>query len=120
METTIYDAHRRARIYIADDGDNSIYTWDGKAVAVIDGEHVFGWRGRHIGWFVEGILYDGQGYRIGFLAETFPVATYPEPAKYSKHAKAQRLARHAPRGRPAFSAGNSNEDLETFIRQDAA
>lgn len=119
METTIYDAHRRPRIYIANDGDDSIYTWDGHAVACLDGEHVFGWRGRHIGWFVDGILYDCQGYRVGFIAEAFPVPTFAEPAKYAKHAKTQRYARHAPHGRPEFSLGNAHQDLETFIRQDA-
>ena len=119
METTIYDIHRRARIYLADDAEKSIYTWDGHAVACLDGEQVYGWRGRHIGWFVDGILYDGAGYRVGFTAEACPEQTYAEPAKYSKHTHPKRFTRRDPHARPALSQGNSQQDLEAFIRQDA-
>jgi hypothetical protein len=119
METTIYDVHRRARIYLADDPENSIYTWDGHAVAHIDGEQVYGWRGRHIGWLVDGILYNSKGFRVGFTAETFAVETFEEPMKYSKHAKTQRFTHSAPYARPALSQGNSQQDLDEFIRQDA-
>jgi len=119
METTLYDAHRRPRIYISADGENNIYTWDGHAVACIDGEHVFGWRGRHIGWFIEGVLYDGKGLRIGFTAETFTVPTFPDPGKYAKYTKSRRYPKLPAPARPELSQGNSNEDLETFIRQNA-
>jgi len=119
MEMTIYDIHRRPRIYLAEDAQNSIYTWDGHAVACLAGEHVYGWHGRHIGWFVDGILYDGKGYRVGFTAETCPEAPYLEPAKYAKHGQTQRFKPSAPPARPVLSQGNSPQDLEAFIRQDA-
>ena len=119
METTIYDIHRRARIYLAEDAENSIYTWNGHAVAWLDGDEVYGWRGRHIGWFVDGILYDGTGYRVGFTAEKCPVAPYPEPAKFSRHTRTQRFTHSNPYARPTFSQGNSQQDLDAFIRQDA-
>jgi hypothetical protein len=119
METTIYDVHRRARIYLADDDHNAIYTWDGHAVAWLDGEQVYGWRGRHLGWFVDGILYDGAGFRVGFTAEACPEETYAEPSKYEKHRPTQRFTHSAPYARPAFSQGNSSQDLDAFIRQDA-
>jgi 4-fold beta-flower domain-containing protein len=119
METTVYDVHRRARIYLADDAENSIYTWDGHAVAWLDGEQVYGWRGRHLGWFVAGILYDGAGYRVGFTAETCPEETYAEPPKYAKHRHTQRFTHSAPYARPTLSQGNSSQDLDEFIRQDA-
>src|SRR5687768_16299631 len=119
METTIYDVHRRARIYGTDDADDAIYTWDGHAVARLDGEQVYGWRGRHIGWFVDGILYDGTGYRLGFTAKTCPVAPFPEPAKYSRRTPTQRFTHSVPYARPKFSEGNSLQDLDVFIRQNA-
>ena len=119
METTIYDSYRRPRIYLADDGENSIYTWDGHAVACLDGEHVYGWRGRHIGWFSEGILYDLTGYRIGFTAAACKIETFAEPAKYSKLTRSYCFVKGVPYTRPRFSQGNSNQDLEDFIRQDA-
>ena len=117
METTLYDVHRRARIYIAADEDKSIYLWDGHAVASIDGEDVYGWRGRHLGWFVAGVLYDGNGRGIGFTAETFKEPTFPDPGKFAKHTKSRRYPKLPPRTRPEFSQLNSGEDLEVFIRQ---
>ena len=119
METTLYDAHRRPRVYISADGENNIYTWDGHVVACIDGEEVFGWRGRHIGWFVEGVLYDCKGFRIGFTAESFTDQTFPDPGKYAKYVKPRRYPKLTAQARPEFSQGNSNEDLEKFIRQNA-
>ena len=119
METNIYDTHNRPRIYLADDGDQSFYTWDGHAVACLAGEHVFGWKGRHIGWFVEGILYDDKGFRIGFTSATCPADTYTEPAKYTKFSKLERFRQQTPHRRPALSLTNSNQDIDDFIRQDA-
>lgn len=119
METTIYDTHNRPRIYFADDGDKSIFTWDGHAVACLAGEHVFGWRGRHIGWFVAGILYDIKGFRVGFTSATCPADTYAEPVKYTKFTKLDRFKQQAPYRRPALSLTNSNQDIDSFIRQDA-
>ena len=117
METTLYDAHRRPRIYISGDGENDIYTWDGHAVACIDGEQVFGWRGRHIGWFIKGVLYDCKGFRIGFTAEQFTDPTFPVPAKYAKYTTTRRYPKLTAQARPELSQGNSRADLETFIRQ---
>lgn len=119
METTLYDAHRRPRVYISADGENNIYTWDGHVVACIDGEEVFGWRGLHIGWFVEGVLYDCRGFRVGFTAENFTDPTFPDPGKYAKYTKPRRYPRLTVQARPEFSQGNSNADLEKFIRQNA-
>jgi len=119
METTIFDIHRRARIYLTDDAEKSIYTWDGHAVACLNGEQVYGWHGRHLGWFVDGILYDGRGYRVGFTAENCPEAPYDEPPKHSKHGQTQRFKHGAPYARVTFSQGNSPQDLDAFIRQDA-
>jgi sugar/nucleoside kinase (ribokinase family) len=52
MEITIFNRKGRAVAYIADDGEDSIYTWDGHAVAYVDDEVVHGWNGRHLGWLI--------------------------------------------------------------------
>ncbi|HEX5104566.1 MAG TPA: hypothetical protein VFV87_12185 [Pirellulaceae bacterium] len=119
METTIYDVRNSPRIYIAADGERSVYTWDGHAVAYIVGENVFGWHGKHIGWFVADILYDIKGHRIGFTATTCRADTYAEPVKYTKFTKAERFKPQVPYRRPVFSQLHSNQDIDAFIRQNA-
>jgi CheY-like chemotaxis protein len=118
-EVTIYDVHRTPRIYIADDEDRSIYTWDGHAVACLVEDQVFGWRGRHIGWLVDGVLYDLKGFRVGFTAAACDAETFGEPGKYTKHRKAARLKPRTPQVRPGLSTLNSLQDMDAFIRQDA-
>ena len=119
MEQTLFDRSGRAQAYIAEDGEGSIYTWDGHAVAYIDGENVFGWRGRHLGWFADGTVYDRSGRRVGFIREESPVAPYAEAAKYAKYAKYARSARQAAYARPALGMGYSDIDLLDFVKQDA-
>ena len=115
MEITLFDRKGHPVAYIAEDGESSIYTWHGHAVAYIDGDVVHGWNGRHLGWFIDGIVYDLHGRRAGFVRETCPVAAYAEPAKYAKHAKYARYAAYAPFARPGLSIGNSDEDLGDLL-----
>jgi hypothetical protein len=90
-ERSLYDVTGSAIAYIADDNEESIYLWSGHAVAYISNENIFGWNGQHLGWFVDGIIYDLQGRRVGFVRERCPVATYTQPAKYAKYAKYRKI-----------------------------
>lgn len=120
MEVTLYDAKGHPVAYVADDGENSIYLWDGHAVAYFDGETVHGWNGKHLGWYVGGVLYDLHGRRVGSIGEKCPFALYAEPAKYAKHAKYAKYARYAASARPALSSGYGSESLEAFLNGGAA
>ena len=119
MEITLFDKHGKPVAYIADDGENSIYLWSGHAVAYIDGENVYGWNGKHLGWFVDGIIYNIRGRRVGSIREKCPFATYAEPAKNAKYAKYAKYARYAAYAIPALSTGYSDEDFEEFLKQGA-
>jgi len=118
METTLYDKGGHAVAYIANDGDSTIYLWNGRAVAYIyDNEKVYSWRGHHLGWFIDGIIYDKRGLRTGFLAETCPSALLAALAKMAKLAKNMKMARLAAYARPALSRGYSEEPLQAFLAQ---
>jgi len=81
MELTIYDRNGRPHAYIAYGDEKIIYLWNGKPVAYLDGEHVYGFNSKHLGWFENGVMYDGQGRRIGFTQKTYPSITQVEPVK---------------------------------------
>jgi hypothetical protein len=73
METTFYDNSGHPVAYLSPENDNSIYIWDGHAVAYIIDELIYGWRGRHIGWFVKGVLYDLNVIKSGQSRKSVPI-----------------------------------------------
>ena len=117
METTLYDGHGHPIAYIADDDEHSIYLWSGPAVAYIVDENLFGWNGRHLGWFVDGVLYNLKGYRVGSVRNKCSHAVYEGHAKYAKYIKHAKHARYAASARPTLKLSYSNEDLSGLLKQ---
>jgi hypothetical protein len=94
MEKALFDKFGVPNAYIADDFNATIYLWDGEAVAyVYEDRHVYGLNGRHLGWFIDEVIYDQNGERIGFTAGTCPVNIAELPSK------AKRRPRHETRPR---------------------
>ena len=62
-ETTLYDSKGKAAAYIAD--DMTIYLWSGKPIAYLSsgggGTSVYGFNGKHLGWFEKGYIRDHDG-----------------------------------------------------------
>lgn len=44
-----------------DAASDVIYAWSGKPVAILDDESLFGFDGRHVGWFMDGWVRDHHG-----------------------------------------------------------
>ena len=117
MDTTLFDGEGRPAAYLIDDGEKIIYLWDGRAAAYLAGEDIYGWNGKHLGWFREGVLYNPDGYRVGSTREKCPSPTHDDPVKYRKlplYAKAEKLASPA---QPALNDAYSEENLEEFLKQ---
>jgi hypothetical protein len=72
MDGVLYDGRGQPTAYFEDDGERLIYLWSGYAVAYLVGDLVYGWNGRHLGWYREGVLYDTLGRRVGSLGEQCP------------------------------------------------
>jgi len=66
-EISLYDSEGDAVAYIDTDDDLNIYLWGGKPVAYLDGDSLYGFNGHHLGWFREGIVWDHEGYAVGFV-----------------------------------------------------
>ena len=64
-EITLFDANGAPVAYIAPDEEWAIYLWNGKPVAYLehDGDafSIYGFNGKHLGWFDEGVVRDHQG-----------------------------------------------------------
>jgi hypothetical protein len=64
-ELVFFDSHGAAVAY-KDEGDDVIFLWDGRPVAILDEESVFFFDGRHAGWFFDGWIRDHQGGAVYF------------------------------------------------------
>ena len=118
METTLFDAQGEPVAYLSDDYDRTIYLWDGHPVAYLyEEQHVYGCNGRHLGWFIEQILYDEQGERIGFTFVSCPTAVAKEPAKAKKLPRDEIKPRWKAPATPNLRFEPSPRPLADFLAQ---
>ena len=115
MEVTLYDHTGKPVAYLDKDDDDTIWMWEGRAVAYLEGNVIFGWNGEHLGWFIDDIVYDYHGYKIGFTAETCPRHLKFEPYKSFKRFKRfKRFQRHI-KPMPYLRLSVSNTSLAEFL-----
>jgi hypothetical protein len=53
-------------------------------VAYLEQQSIFGFNGKHLGWFRDGIVRDQQGYAAGFVEGAVSKLTKLEPLKSLK------------------------------------
>ncbi len=116
METTLFNKNGKPVAYLAEDGE-TIYLWDGRAVAYVVGDRVIGWNGRQLGWFANGTVFDIYGLRTGFIKSKSPIPTDLEPGKPAKQVKGARSTRQGAIPKPAMCYGYSERSLEEILEE---
>lgn len=119
METTLYNQHGKPVAYIAEDGE-TVYSWDGRALAYIWEDKVFGWNGRQLGWYDNGTIFDIFGMRSGFIRKKSPIPTQTEPMKPVKGMKPVKTPRQTAVSKPVLIYGYSVKTLEELLEDGAA
>ena len=118
MNRTLFDKRGNPVAYIAPDYRETIYLWDGRPVAYLfDQMHIFGINGRHLAWFINGIVYNINGERIGFTFETCPVPPGKEPAKGKKFLVAEIRPKWRIPPSPALTFNIGPEDLVQLLEK---
>ncbi|HEY3372060.1 MAG TPA: hypothetical protein VGK10_14485 [Prolixibacteraceae bacterium] len=117
MEIALYNKSGHPVVYLSADDENSIYTWDGHAVAYIADDLIYGWRGKHLGWYINGILYDVFGYKVGSIKQKCCSPTSDESSKEAKYPQYARYTKYAIQGKPILRRSYSTEELIDFITQ---
>lgn len=93
LQVTLYDKDKEAIAYIDYDDEETIYTFEGEPMAYIESkEQVYGFNGKLLGWYVNGILYDQTYNAVGAKhgiarGGVNTVVTRPEKIKGVKHTK---------------------------------
>jgi len=69
QKISLYDHTGEAVACIAD--DENIYLSKGDAIAYLNEQSIYGLNGKHLGWFKDGIIWDHEGYAVGFIDGAF-------------------------------------------------
>ncbi|EKP0300688.1 4-fold beta flower protein [Aeromonas veronii] len=117
-DVSLFNTQGKPVAYISDGSEQVIYLFNGLPVAYIDyNNNVYGFNGRHLGWFEDEILWDHHGNRLGFTKSTYRGYSSIEPFKGFKQFKPfKEYAQYAPY-KPYKSYSNSYADLETWLMQ---
>ncbi len=121
MEKTLFDKNGDATAYLTDDYQETIYLWDGEPVAyLLNSRLVYGFNGKHLGWFIDSIVYDYDGKRIGFTSVTCPVIPSKEPGRYKKKIKAEVQPKWKESTLPQLKYEVSEESFKDFLLEGSA
>lgn len=108
-EITLFDGAGNPHAYIAVDDELTIYLWGGKPAAYLKkddegGFHVYGFNGKHLGWFVRNVIWDQQGYGSCATKDAISGSTKFEPFKSFKQFKPFKSFTEFAPFRPSFSS----------------
>lgn len=118
METVLCDLKGQAVAYIVTEDDNTIYLWSGHAVAYLNERRIYGWKGKHLGWFIDGIVYDCLGHQVGFTKEKSPIAIDTTVAKSPRLAQTLKFPPYPPVPKPILTTIKADLTLLRFLKQE--
>ena len=133
-EITLFDSAGTPTAYIDMKEDMTIYLWNGHPVAYLtpasDSFSIYGFNGKHLGWFENGIIRDHKGFGVGFVKGAVSNVTLrQEPLKKLKKLSPlkslEKLEPLKPLGKQKFSeiplkvflALGSKKDLQDIIEE---
>jgi hypothetical protein len=121
VEKTLFNRNGLPIAYITDDDNQDIYLWNGHAVAhIFENEHVYGVNGIHLGWFVQEIIFNNDGERVGFTSSTCPVNIAKEPNKTQKSPRTEIRLRWKAPAFPHLTLKIAKQDLSDFLKHGQA
>jgi 4-fold beta-flower domain-containing protein len=123
-EVSLFDGSGHAVAYVATEDALTIYLWSGKPVAYLDGDqsggyNVYGFNGRHLGWYLQGIIWDHQGAASCAQKERLMVLSHLEPLKSLKALKPLASLKELAPLRPLFTNKFGDTPCELLLGQGA-
>lgn len=118
-ELSLYSSSGKAVAYIVE-SDATIYLWSGEPVAYLKDNDVYGFNGKHLGWFKSGALYDHDGAVVGCSRSRYPGSVEPEPFKAFKQFKPFKAFTEFAPLKPIFTTSWSEDSLKLFLAQGKA
>lgn len=121
-EVSLFDGKGSPRAYIAE--DNTIYLWSGKPTAYLErdpvgGFHVYGFNGKHLGWFGKGVVRHHEGNAACAVKEALRRTDF-EPFKSFKEFKPFKSFKEFAPFRPFFSREWSETPCRFLLSEGAS
>jgi hypothetical protein len=121
-EVTLFDSNGNAIAYIAEDDEHTIYTWSGTPVAYLEegsenGSSIYGFNGRHLGWFVDGVVRNHGGLGVGGVSGAIGTFTNFEPFKGFREFKPFKNFKEFAPFKPFFSSNWDSGSFADFLQQ---
>jgi hypothetical protein len=109
QEVSLFDQSGKPQAYIALDDEMTIYLWSGTPVAYLkDGDgggyDVYGFNGKHLGWFTAGVIWDHHGDASCATQDRLRSTQYEQYKSYKQYKPYKSYTEYAPY-RPHFSNG---------------
>jgi len=115
-EVNLYDSSGNSAAYIDDFlGDRIIFLWDGTPKAYLIQTDVFGFNGKHLGWFEKGVLRDNKGEVVATDKEAADKITIDSSLKGLKQSPPLKKYHELAPIRPYFSTLWSLTRLNDFL-----
>ena len=121
-EVTLFNGKGKAAAYIAVDDEMTIYLWGGKPVAYLEpdkrggGFHIYGFNGKHLGWFVQGVVRDNVGDPACAVKDRMKSTDF-EPFKAFKEFKPFKAFKEFAPIRPTFSKSFGSVTCSLFLAE---
>lgn len=120
-EITLFDSRGQPIAYIEDSSDRTIFSFNGEPLAYVDDKNnIYGYNGKHLGWFEDQIVWDHSGQRVGFTKSTCPALTQFEPFKGFKQYKPFKAFKQLAPLKPLKGSGISTTGLLEFLKNGRA
>jgi hypothetical protein len=104
QDVSLYASNGEPVAYIAVSEERTIYLWEGEPVAYLDlGSNVYGFNGRHLGWFERGVIWMHDGNAACAVREALTVGAYLESGKYGKDAKPGKAGKERAPRKPGYT-----------------
>ncbi len=114
-QVSLFDVTGAAIAYIDYDDDSTIYSFAGEPLAYLQADHIYGFNGKHIGWFEQGILRDHSGSAAGYIKASLPVFAQFEPFKGFKQFKPFKCFQEFAPFKPFASASSIPGSLHDWL-----
>lgn len=120
-EISLLSRNGEAVAYIAVDDGLTTYLWSGTPTAYLKpdingGYHVYGFNGKHLGWFMSGVIYDHQGL-VACATNEVLETTKIENIKPLRDLKPLKSIEDIPPLRPIFSRSFGKKPCQFLIAE---
>lgn len=117
-EVTLFGNHGEPIAYIEDNKEKAIFSFNGEPLAYIDeDQNIYGFNGKHLGWFEDQIVLNHEGLKVGFTKTTSPAFTQFEPFKGFKQFKPFKSFKEFAPFKPFKSQSVSETGLLEFLKK---